>query len=82
MCSDSTPTVPTTPVRRRFQFSLSWLVAALLLLGPVLGIGVPATIRWLDEWWDHESTPAPAIPSAVFDSMPVDYYESAETPLD
>jgi hypothetical protein len=68
--------------RRRHQISLSWLLAGVLILGPILGFGGPIAIRIVRELRTPRPLPAAAMPAAAFDSGQGDYYESGETPLD
>ena len=68
--------------RRRLQFSLGWFVAGVLILGPILGIGGPLAIQIVQELRTPRPLPASSIPAAAYDPMPIDYYESGETPLD
>ena len=68
--------------RRCLQVSLSWLLASVVILGPILGFGGPIALRIVREVFTPRPLPVPALPAAAFDPMQGDYFESAETPLD
>jgi len=69
--------------RRRLQVSLGCLLASVLILGPILGLGGPIAVRIVRELRTPRPFPASAMPPTTFDPLEGgDYYESAETPLD